>query len=216
MNELCGVAEIGYRSDWEGERSAGEPVIVKVERLFRRLMEEQPETGEHCQRVRELSEWFAREVGLSEKEIRRIGRGALLHDIGKLKLRRELLLKKGRLTLQERGELSSHAERGVEILEEEGGLGELMEIVNYHHERWDGMGYPMGLKGDEIPYGVRVVSVVDSFDAMVSERVYKEALSEEEALEEIGRGLGTQFDPELGGYFIERWQKKTPSRPKRP
>lgn len=126
---------------------------------------------------------------------------ALHHDIGKIGVSDALLRKAGRLTASERSEIQQHSVLGERILAG-AGLTEILPWVLSHHERWDGAGYPSGLKGDEIPYEARVLAVCDAYDAMTSDRPYRSALSPSAALQEIDLNMGAQFDPEIAEVFI--------------
>ena len=129
---------------------------------------------------------------------------AQLHDVGKVGISPEILEKSERLTDDERRELQRHVELGVDIFTNAEAPRELIEIVRHHHERWDGQGYPDGLRGDEIPLGARLISICDSFQAMLSDRPYRAALTLDDARDEIRRGAGVQFDPVLARLFLDR------------
>ncbi len=158
-------------------------------------------TAHHCSRVRDLSVIMARELGLSINEIDEIARGALLHDIGKMSIPDSILLKPGPLTPEEREEMMRHPEAGYQLLSPSPHLKRVAEIIRSHHERFDGTGYPRGLKGTDIPLGARIFAIIDAYDAMRSDRVYRKAISKEDALTEIQRHSGTQFDPALVEVF---------------
>jgi putative two-component system response regulator len=156
-----------------------------------------PTTEHHCGRVAEAALSLAAVAGLSEDAIEAVGYGAVLHDIGKIGIAEAVLTKPGLLTDQERAEMQRHPIIGSGILQPLR-LGQLVgPIVRSHHERWDGGGYPDGLRGRDIPIGARIVSVVDAFDAMTHDRPYRTALSDAAAREELVANRGTQFDPEL-------------------
>jgi diguanylate cyclase (GGDEF)-like protein/putative nucleotidyltransferase with HDIG domain len=159
-------------------------------------------TGQHSTRVRQLSVMIARELGLSESEVEDISHGALLHDIGKIAIPDSILLKPGPLTPEERTVMQTHPEIGFRILRSSPYLERACEIVYAHQEHFDGTGYPRNLKGDQIPLGARIFAVIDAYDAMRSDRVYRKALSAEKAVEEIRRNAGTQFDPAVVEVFV--------------
>jgi len=159
------------------------------------------QTQSHSERVSTYAEFLARYFSLSEKTLRDIRRGGLLHDIGKVALPDYILLKQGPLSLAEREQMEQHPRIGYEILRDISYLRQAAEIVLHHHERYNGKGYPLGLRGKEIPLGARVFAVVDSFDAMLSDRPYRSALSFAVARAEILRCSGTQFDPQVVTYF---------------
>lgn len=131
-----------------------------------------------------------------------IGYGYILHDIGKIGIPEAILNKPGPLTDEERAVMETHPLLGVQLVAPIRFLGEAADIIRDHHERWDGRGYPQGLAGERIHLGARIFSVIDTFDAITSERPYQEALPVAYALEEIERAAGTQFDPEVVREFL--------------
>jgi putative two-component system response regulator len=156
-------------------------------------------TGQHTNRVGRLSALLAQELCLSLEEVDLILRAAPLHDLGKVAVADEILLKRGSLTEDECRVMRKHTLLGAELLR--GGGSEVMQMAEAialsHHERWDGQGYPRGLAGEDIPLAARIVSVADSFDALTHSRPYKEAWPVPEALTEIERESGLQFDPRV-------------------
>lgn len=165
-------------------------------------------TKGHSQRVSEYSYALARELGLKEEEAENVRRIALLHDIGKIGVPDSVLNKPGRLTEEEYEIMKSHPVVGAGILKDIKMLKDLDVGAKYHHERYDGKGYPSGLKGEEIPYIARIIGVADSYDAMSSNRVYRKRFSEDKILEELERCKGTQFDPQVADAFIRLIKKK--------
>lgn len=167
------------------------------------------ETERHSLRVMRFTEMLARQYGCAAAEIPDIARGALLHDIGKIGIPDAILLKPAGLTDAEWAVMRSHAEIGWRILKGIEYLAPAAEMVFAHQERWDGLGYPRGLKGEEIPLGARLFAIVDAFDAIVSDRPYRKGRSVEWAREEIRRCSGTQFDPKAVDAFLsitdEQW-----------
>ena len=157
----------------------------------------------HGDAVAEMVRELAERAGLPEadREIFRVA--ARLHDVGKVGIRAELLEKGDRLTDDDRRELRRHVDLGVDIFTNAEAPREFIEIVRHHHERWDGRGYPDGLRGDEIPMGARLIAIGDSFQAMLSDRPYRAALTLDEARAEIRRGAGVQFDPVLARLFLD-------------
>jgi diguanylate cyclase (GGDEF)-like protein/putative nucleotidyltransferase with HDIG domain len=153
-------------------------------------------TGSHSQRVAQLAVRLAARIGLPREELELTRLAASLHDLGKLALPEDLLRKPAPLTAPERTVLQRHAQIGFRMLESLG-IDPVAEWVLHHHERWDGTGYPDRLAGTEIPLGARIIFVADAYDAMTSDRVYRQRRTNEDALDEIVRCAGTQFDPEV-------------------
>ena len=153
------------------------------------------ETAEHAQSVAELAERVGARLGMSGAELRTLRWGALLHDVGKIEVRPELLNKRGPLTDAEFEEVKQHTIVGALMVERVARFGRVHHLVRWSHERWDGDGYPDGLAGVAIPLGARVICVCDAFDAMVSNRPYRAAISVSDALAELRTGAGSQFDP---------------------
>jgi diguanylate cyclase len=143
-------------------------------------------------------------MGLNEREIWQVKLAGMLHDIGKIGVNELILDSKGRLTEQERKEVKKHAETGYQILKSSYEFSDAAEFVLEHHERWDGKGYPRGLRGKEISVQARIIAVADTYDDIVSERAYKPKLHKEDAIKELERCAGTQFDPEVVNVFLEK------------
>ena len=162
-----------------------------------------PYTRGHSSRVTALAEVVARRLGWSEEKLASLRIGGPLHDIGKLGVSDEVLRKEGRLDDGELAQIREHPKIGARMLLRMAALREAIPYVLYHHERWDGHGYPSGKAGEEIPIEARVLAVADAFDAMTSDRPYRRALSRAEALAEVERCAGTQFDPEIARVFLE-------------
>ncbi|MBF0547689.1 MAG: GAF domain-containing protein [Candidatus Riflebacteria bacterium] len=159
-------------------------------------------THGHSRRVTDLSVSLAMAMGLRKSEVDTIRHAALLHDVGKIGISERILLKPGRLTDDEFETIKSHPHIGAGILNSIEFLKNVCCIIEHHHERFDGKGYPSGLKGDEIPLGARIIMVSDSFDAITSTRPYRKPLTFREAMDEINRCVGTQFDPTVVEAFI--------------
>jgi putative nucleotidyltransferase with HDIG domain len=160
-------------------------------------------TRGHSERVTELSIKLAEAYQVPDMEIENIKLGGLLHDIGKIGIPEAILNKPGRLTDEEYDIIKSHPDLGLHILGKVEFLEHIVPIIRHHHERYDGKGYPSGLKADNIPLLARIVSVVDTFDAMTTNRPYRKALTVEESLTEIEKCSGTQFDPLVVDCFIQ-------------
>jgi putative nucleotidyltransferase with HDIG domain len=159
------------------------------------------ETKGHSERVVENTVKLARRMGVSEAQVVHIRRGALLHDIGKLGVSDTILRKEGTLTEDEYAKMKMHAEIGYLLLKGVSFLKRAVDIPHYHHERWDGSGYPLGLKHTEIPLAARIFSVVDVYDAMTSHRPYRDALGQEFVVEHIRSKADVWFDPEVVRHF---------------
>jgi HD-GYP domain-containing protein (c-di-GMP phosphodiesterase class II) len=166
-----------------------------VNSLIKAIDAKDPYTKGHAQRVAELAEMTGRAYGLSEERCRAIRYAALMHDIGKLGVVSKVLQKPGKLTPEEYEHMKVHPLRGVEIVGEIDLLQEVIDGVRHHHERIDGLGYPDGLVGDQIPLFARLIMVADAFDSMTSTRTYRTAKTIDEAFAELRRCAGTQFDP---------------------
>ncbi|MGE5573592.1 MAG: HD-GYP domain-containing protein [Bacillota bacterium] len=160
-----------------------------------------PFTAGHSMRVGMYSEIIAREMGLIPSIQEALRLAGLTHDIGKIGIPKALLQKRGALTDAESAEIRKHPLLSYDIISDVPGLLAVANIVLYHHERLDGRGYPHGIGGDEIPLGSRILCVADSFDAMVSERPYRPAMAVGDALRELERCAGTQFDPDVVQSF---------------
>ncbi len=160
-------------------------------------------TRGHSERVATLSKNIAGTLGLPELERSTIYNAALLHDIGKIGIRDEVLLAPRRLTRDEMAIIQKHPSFGNTILMPLKFLGEIREYVRHHHERWDGSGYPDKRKGDEIPLASRIIAVADTYDAMTSNRPYRDQLTKETAVSEITQAAGTQFDPDVVSAFLK-------------
>ncbi len=165
------------------------------------------ETEGHTQRVTKLTCKIARAMKLSEEDLLHIRRGSLLHDIGKLGVPDEILHKHGPLTNEEWKIMRQHPQFAYNLLYPIEYLRPAMDIPYSHHERWDGAGYPQGLKGGEIPLYARIFAIADVYDALTSDRPYRTAWPKERALEYIQQGCGTHFDPEVVKIFMQEIQK---------
>jgi PAS domain S-box/diguanylate cyclase (GGDEF) domain len=173
-----------------------------IKSLTETLYQRNLETEEHAVRMKNMGVIFGEKLNLTESEKDELSLLALLHDIGKVAVPDKILLKETRLTEEEFNEIKKHSEVGYRIAVTSKELYHIAEFILCHHERWDGKGYPQGLKGNEIPKLSRIISILDSYDAMTSYRVYKKPMQKEEALKEIRYNAGTQFDPELAHAFL--------------
>jgi diguanylate cyclase (GGDEF)-like protein/PAS domain S-box-containing protein len=200
-NILMAAEESMSRHKLLESKSAHSSIIASIKVI---MFEKSQETEEHAERMVRLSKSIGLAMSLSEDQLNDLELLATLHDIGKMSIDAEILSKPGKLSDEEWAEMRKHPEVGFRIAQ---ATSELIPIADYilcHHERWDGKGYPQGLIGEKIPLLSRIVAVVDSFDAMTSNRAYRSAMTKEEAINEIRRCSGTQFDPEVTRVFIEK------------
>lgn len=188
---------------WLGEerlpRVSGQPPVVRA--LLVSMAAKDRSTYVHMCQVAQYTERLATWLQLPGREVEMHSLAALLHDIGKIAVPDEVLTKPGRLTDEEMAVMTHHAQWGAEVLTRVSGFDSVCDAVRYHHEWYDGRGYPTGLAGSEIPLSARLISVTDAFDTMVGSRTYREPISVEGALLELERCSGTQFDPELVRAF---------------
>ena len=168
-----------------------------------------PYTRGHSTRTAELAVALAERLQWSPAQLGALRLGGLLHDIGKLVVSEQVLRKAGPLEPIELDAIRRHPVAGAQLLEPIRDARPALPCVLFHHERWDGNGYPLGRAGDEIPLEARVLAVADAFDAMTTPRPYRRALSPSDALAEILRCAGTQFDPQLALMFVEMWDHAT-------
>jgi putative nucleotidyltransferase with HDIG domain len=160
----------------------------------------------HSHRVAAFSDMVSRRLALSDGERRRIHFAGLLHDIGKVRLDATLLRDAGKVTPEQQAEMRRHPALGVEILKPVSLWEDILPIIHAHHERWDGKGYPRGIAGEEIPIGARIVAVAEVFDVISRPGPHVPKRSLDEALDEIERCAGSQFDPEVARIFVEEYR----------
>lgn len=172
-----------------------------IETLLHLLQHKSLHLYHHSLSVQSLAYRLAQHLSLSEAEISTVELAALLHDVGKLMLPDEILQKEGKLTDQEFETLKKHSASGAQLLHQMKLPETMIPLVYHHHERWDGSGYPDGIAGDAIPLGARIIALSDAFDAMTAQRPYQPSRTSAEALAEIERCAGTQFDPFLTNHF---------------
>jgi HD-GYP domain-containing protein (c-di-GMP phosphodiesterase class II) len=164
-----------------------------------------PYTRGHSERVNALAQVVARRLGWTTSRLGALRLGALLHDVGKLNLDDAVLTKPGPLDEREYCEVKRHPQAGARLIRGFTALRPALPYVLFHHERWDGLGYPTGRSREQIPLGARIVAVVDAFDAMISMRPYRHPLPLGSALAELDAGAGTQFDPGVVRAFVAAW-----------
>ncbi len=175
-----------------------ESVLMMAKALFSK----DRRTGEHCHRVAYYAEKLGKAYGFSDAETRNLKKAALLHDIGKIAIPDAVLNKPAKLTGEEYDVMKTHTTAGAEILRGFTIVDHVSDGARYHHERYDGKGYPYGLSGEDIPLYGRIIAICDTFDAMTANRVYRGALDMDQVMEELKKGRGTQFDPYLDDLFM--------------
>ncbi|HAF96658.1 MAG: hypothetical protein A2X34_07190 [Elusimicrobia bacterium GWC2_51_8] len=184
--------------------------LEMVQTLARVIDAKDAYTGDHAGRARQKARQLAETLSMPEQMVRYVEYAALLHDIGKIGIDGSILAKPGRLTPEEYEEIKKHPAIGYQILAPIHFLGPVAQMVLYHQEWYNGMGYPEGLKGEEIPLGARIVAIIDAWDAMMSDRPYRKALSREYAESELTKGADRQFDPKVVQAFLglenSQWQ----------
>jgi putative nucleotidyltransferase with HDIG domain len=205
--------EIGYLARTFNEMTASleqktaaleETTFASMEALARTIDARDPSTYGHSARVAAVSLEIADAMGIPEKDREALRRSALLHDIGKIGVEDKVLRKPGPLNSDEADDMREHAHIGYDMLKGLPFLKPSLPGILYHHERWDGAGYPTGLRGDAIPMPVRILAVADVFDALTSDRPYREAMSFEAATAAIRVQAGLQFDPDVVTAFLSR------------
>ena len=191
----------GLRTKKMMDRRSGHAELLNG--LIRTQQENDHDTEAHVLRTQKLGSELGRRIGLSDVQRSDLALLCILHDIGKIGVPLEILNKPGKLSSEEWKVLQAHVEKGYQICCASQELHSIADMVRHHHERWDGKGYPDGLSGESIPLLARVISVVDSYDAMVNNRPYRRAMSREQAMAELRRCAGTQFDPNIVNAFLE-------------
>lgn len=200
---LCGVIkeaeDLLHKRKLADSRSTKSAVLKA---LLKTLGAKSFETEEHSRRMQAMAWKFGKELGLPDSEQDRLSLLITLHDIGKVNIPEQILAKKGSLNADEWAIMKKHPEMGFRITRSTAEFAHVAEDILSHHEHWDGSGYPRGLKGKEIPYLARITAIVDAYEVMTNGRPYRKKLSTEEAVKEIRRCSGTQFDPKLARYFV--------------
>ena len=202
INKMAGSIEALFREQRD-------TFLQTIQSLARAIEAKDSYTAGHSERVADLSHRLGMKVGLPENELELLKHGALMHDLGKIGISDAILDKTGSLENSEEEAMRSHPEVTADIMAPLKRFKEFAEIAAWHHERWDGKGYPEGLKGKEIPILARIVAIADTWDAMTSDRRYRKAMSREEALSIMEREIDEgQWDPELIDKFIEMMREE--------
>ncbi|MGY2894378.1 HD domain-containing phosphohydrolase [Deinococcus sp. UYEF24] len=202
------VSWVGTCSDIDDQKAAEDEAkstrLAAIRALGLALEARDRETGGHTDRVTRLAQELGLALGLSTSVLEDLKIGALLHDVGKISIADAVLLKPGPLDAAERTHVNTHAEAGEQFAAALGFVPQTaLQLIRHHHERWDGRGYPDNLQGEAIPALARLFAVVDTYDALMSERPYKRAWSRQEATEELLRQAGGQFDPAMVEVFLQ-------------
>ena len=204
------VAFVGYvvtnfnlRNYQERQKNDVRIILQSMNTFISFIDAKDPYTRGHSRRVAMYAAEIAKRMGLPEDEVQNICYSGLLHDAGKISVPDAVLNKPGKLTDEERKTIQSHTVAGGKMLKQLSSIKGIRETALYHHERYDGTGYPEGLKGEDIPLYARIVGVADSYDAMSSNRVYRRHLNKDEIIEEIQQGAATQFDPDILKYMVD-------------
>ncbi len=176
--------------------------IQEILQLARSVEEKDEATEGHCHRLERLAIATGEKLNLTGDQLVALSYAAYLHDVGKVKVPDEILNKPGPLTDEEWGEMRKHPDYGAQMLAGKDFLQDAARIVRAHHERYDGSGYPRGLSGDDIPIEARIIAVVDAYDAMISDRPYRKALSKGTVIAELEKNSGSQFDPLVVQAFL--------------
>jgi len=206
LSVLCSQAAIAIKNSQLFEELQDHFIGTTVA-LAVALEAKDPYTRGHSERVARYAASIAQEMGLSRQEVEKVRCAGLIHDIGKIGIPDAVLLKEGRLTDEEYQEVKRHPAMGADIIRPVPALRDVVPMVTSHHERYDGRGYHLGHRGNDIPLGARILAVADAFEAMTSNRPYRRAMSREKAVEELLAGSGTQFDPEVIKAFMRVLQR---------
>jgi diguanylate cyclase (GGDEF)-like protein/PAS domain S-box-containing protein len=206
MNEVFKKAENNMYNQKLSESQSAREKIINI--IIHKMFEKYHGYEDYYTRISKTCELIGNNLELNMDEMKDLKKAALLHDIGNATLNESILLKKGRLTDLEYIEVKRHAEAGYHILKSVNKMAKVSEYVLAHHERWDGKGYPRGLKGNEIPLESRIISIADAYNSMISDRPFRKALSKNKAIEEIKNNVGTQFDPKVVKAFLKAHENK--------
>lgn len=198
---MSGEAMGIYGKQIDSKMGVGSLVLEHTLETVRNRFEDQTQHMDHVERY---SIAIGKAMGLSDNDLNNLGLTAKMHDVGKAFIEPGILSKSQKLTKEEMEAIKKHPEIGYWLLKADKRYRKLAEYVRHHHERWDGLGYPGGLKGGEIPLFSRIIAVADVYDAMTTERVYQKTKSREEAVRELIEHSGNQFDPKIVKIFVEK------------
>jgi len=197
---INGIAD----NKWNGEGFSDNQNFLKFAKVLAHTLEEKdPYTSGHSERVCYYSDFIAKRLHLSPKERSEIQVAAYLHDVGKIGISNRFINKKGTLTPIDWAIIKQHTKKSIELLVPLNLSANILSYIQYHHERFDGTGYPDGLAGDQIPIGARIIAISDAYDSMTSDHPYRKPLSQEETKNELLNGAGKQFDPNLISVFLD-------------
>ena len=206
LNETINIAETDLYKNKLFESSSHRNESIKT--ILNTLKTKDVYSEVHSNRVADMCKQMGKKMGMTKQELNLLTMISNLHDIGKISIDDHILNKPGKLTEEEWKIMKRHPETGYRILSSLPEYGEIAEDILSHHERFDGKGYPRGLKGDNIPIRARLIAVIDAYDAMTTDRPYRKKMSHEEAIKELLDNKGTQFDPKLVDIFMSIFSKK--------
>ncbi|MFA5144951.1 MAG: diguanylate cyclase [Candidatus Omnitrophota bacterium] len=192
-------------------KSTNQSLVESISAFAKAIELKDHYTGEHVEMTVKYAKDIARKLGLPPIEIEQIGQAAILHDLGKIGISENILLKKMKLTKKEFEEIKKHPQIGADILRPVQFLHNLIPFIFYHHEKWNGKGYPSGIKGEEIPLGARIIAIADVYQALTSDRPYRKAYSKQEAVKILKDCSGSQFDPNIVDVFLKILQEEKPA-----
>lgn len=214
MQDEMTTAEVKYLKDKIGKltKRADQSLIEEVFAFAKTIELKDHPSADHLERAAHHATEIAKALNLSSEEIERIRQACILHDLGKIGISEHILIKKLKLTAEEFEEIRKHPQIGVDIIRPIYFLHNIVPFILYHHERWDGKGYPSGLSGEHIPLGARIVAIADVYQALTSERPYRKAYSKEDTIKIIKEASSTQFDPKIVKLFLKMLERETKER----
>ena len=189
---------------------SGKMLEEVLKRFIQAVSAKNKDISGHSERVADYAASIGKALAMTEEQLVTLRSAALLHDIGKIHIPEDILNKKGKLTEEEFELIKMHPVYSADIVRELPKIGNIIEDIRLHHERYDGCGYPEGIGGTEIPIGARILAIADAFDAMQSDRPYRKAMSLKESVQELEDNSGTQFDPGLVALFIDQFDYGCP------